>query len=129
MVIAASILVMLTSGSLHTELVIAGRDGATYANTAAFLIDGTDLFPTAVEAPFVGVDGLEFQSPGFVPRDDGRFWQQFLHATSTVLATFGELGGTAAMYWVNPIIGGFRSAPCMRSLADSRHRGGPPWRR
>ena len=31
--------------ALHSELVVAGRDGATYTNTAKFLIDDAGLFP------------------------------------------------------------------------------------
>ena len=91
--------------ALHSELVIAGRDGATYTNTAKFLIDDADLFPDFAATPFTGED-LAFSAPGFVVRDDGTAWQQFLHATSTVYATAGELFGSQAIFVVNAFVAG-----------------------
>ena len=90
---------------LRSNLVVAGRDGATYANTAAFLVDGSNLFPDAISEPFIGQD-LEFGSPGFVVRDDGTFWQQFLHSTSSALGFVGELFGRGAMFSFNGFLSG-----------------------
>lgn len=90
---------------LVSELVTAGRDGATYANTASFLVEGDGLFPQAIEEPFTGLD-LEFKAPGFVVRDDGTFWQQFLHAPSAMYAFFGEVFGKSALFAVNALLSG-----------------------
>lgn len=90
---------------LRSNLVVAGRDGGTYANTAAFLVDGANLFPEAIAEPFTGQD-LSFASPGFVLRDDGTFWQQFLHSTSSALGFVGELFGRGAMFSFNGVLSG-----------------------
>ncbi|MCP3975909.1 MAG: hypothetical protein GY720_15620 [bacterium] len=96
---------VVTSLALRSEHVIAGRDGATYANTASFLVDEGGLFPNAIESPFVGAE-LDFEAPGFVTRDDGTFWQQFLHATSALYAFFGEIFGKSAIFGVNAFLSG-----------------------
>ncbi len=90
---------------LRANLVVAGRDGGTYANTASFLVDGANLFPDAIAEPFIDQD-LEFASPGFVVRDDGTFWQQFLHSTSSALGFVGELFGRGAMFSFNGVLSG-----------------------
>ncbi len=89
----------------RSELVLTGRDGATYANTASFLVDEGGLFPAAIEDPFRG-DEFEFEAPGFVPRADGTFWQQFLHATPALYAFFGEVFGKSAIFAVNALLAG-----------------------
>ncbi len=96
---------MTVNYMMRSELVTAGRDGATYANTASFLVDEGGLFPAAIEPPFTGTD-LEFEAPGFVPRDDGTFWQQFLHATPALYAFFGEIFGKSAIFGVNAFLSG-----------------------
>lgn len=97
--------VVVTNLVLRSNLVVAGRDGATYANTAAFLVDGADLHPTAVATPFGG-EGFEYRAPGFVVRDDGTFFQQFLHSTPAMYAFFGELFGRGAIFAVNAVLAG-----------------------
>jgi hypothetical protein len=108
--VAVLMAIVVTSSAFavanHAELVLTGRDGATYTTTARFLIDGDDLLPQAVEEPFSGLSDLEFQAPGFVVRDDGRFWQQFLHASPALYATLGELFGPRAIFVANPLISG-----------------------
>ena len=96
--------VVLNSG-LRSELVLTGRDGATYATTASFLVEGSGLFPAAVEEPFIGTD-LDFDAPGFVPRSDGTFWQQFLHSTPALYAFAGEVFGKQALFSVNAFVAG-----------------------
>lgn len=96
---------IVTNFVMRSELIIAGRDGGTYANTASFLVDEGGLFPAAVEEPFIGTD-LEFGGPGFVPRDDGTFWQQFLHASPATYAFFGEIFGKSALFAVNAFLSG-----------------------
>ncbi len=96
---------VVSNVALRSNLVVAGRDGGTYANTAAFLVDGSNLFPAAIEEPFAGRD-LDFASPGFVVRDDGTFWQQFLHSTSAALGFVGELFGRGAMFSFNGLLSG-----------------------
>lgn len=99
------VVVVLSNFSLRSETVITGRDGGTYAATAAFLVEGDDLFPEAVEEPFIGQD-LDYLAPGFVVRPDGTFWQQFLHATPATYAVFGELFGMSAIFGINAFISG-----------------------
>jgi len=103
----ALLIVAVTASNyaLRSELVTTGRDGATYANTASFLVEGSNLFPRAVAPPFQGAD-LEFDAPGFVLRDDGTLWQQFLHSTPTVYAFAGEVFGKSALFGVNAFVSG-----------------------
>lgn len=103
--LALIVVVSLSNLLLRSELVVAGRDGATYANTASFLVADRGLFPTAIAEPFVGTD-LEFKAPGFVVRPDGTFWQQFLHSTPATYAFFGELFGKSALFGVNAFMSG-----------------------
>ncbi len=100
------VVAVVTNYMLRSELLMAGRDGATYSNTAAALIDDGGLFPTAVAPPFEAA-ALDFEAPGFVLRDDGTLWQQFLHSTSTVFAFFGEILGPSAIFGVNALLSGF----------------------
>ena len=119
------VLVLVVVGSnfaLRSELVIAGRDAATYANTASFLVDDGGLFPTAIADPFVGEE-LDFSAPGFVVRDDGTFWQQFLHSISTVYAFFGELFGKSAIFGVNAFVSGV----AVLAVFAMARRLVPPW--
>jgi hypothetical protein len=95
---------LLNAGS-RSELLLASRDGGTYSNTASFLVEGSGLFPTAVEDPFTGAD-LDFAAPGFVVRDDGTFWQQFLHSTPALYGFVGELFGKPALFSVNAFVSG-----------------------
>jgi hypothetical protein len=89
----------------HAELLLAGRDGATYTNSALWLIDGTNLHPAAVSPELGGIEGLTFGSPGFVLRPDGTYWLQFLHAPSTFFAMVGEIAGPGAVLWANTLVG------------------------
>jgi hypothetical protein len=97
--------VVLLNAGLRSELVLTGRDGATYATTAGFLVEGSGLFPAAVEEPFIGTD-LDFDAPGFVPRSDGTFWQQFLHSTPALYGFAGEVFGKQALFSVNAVVAG-----------------------
>ncbi len=95
---------LLNAGS-RSELLLTSRDGATYANTASFLVEGSGLHPPAVEDPFIGAD-LGFGAPGFEVRPDGTFWQQFLHSTPALYGFFGELFGKSALFFVNAFVSG-----------------------
>ncbi|NND03469.1 MAG: hypothetical protein HKN91_11840, partial [Acidimicrobiia bacterium] len=97
---------VLSNVVLRSNLVVAGRDGATYANTAAFLVDGSNLFPDGISEPFSVEDGLSFGAPGFVLRDDGTLWQQFLHSTAAAMGFVGELLGRGAMFSFNAFVSG-----------------------
>jgi hypothetical protein len=92
--------------SYSAELVITGRDGGTYANTAKGLLTWGELLPRAVEAPFDGPSDLGFEAPGFVLREDGRLYQQFLHASPAVFAAGGLVAGSAGMWGANALVGG-----------------------
>lgn len=104
--LTVAVLIIVSSNFiLRSDLVIAGRDGGTYANTASFLVEGSNLFPVAAEEPFIGSD-LEISGPGFVAKPDGTFYQQFLHATPATYAFFGELFGKGALFNVNALLSG-----------------------
>lgn len=85
----------------------AGRDGATYLQTAGWLAGSGRLAVPVDVGPFAEVPQLTFGAPGFYgPLSDGSLRPQFFFALPVLLATAGQLGGIQAMLVVNPLIGG-----------------------
>ena len=92
------------NGAHASELVITGRDGATYLSIARGLVADGDLLPEVTDT-FIGSVDYEFETPGWIIRDDGRLYQQFLHATPAMWAAVARLLGTGALFWSNAVVG------------------------
>ena len=105
-VLLISMAVLATWNVAHaSELVLTGRDGATYLNIAKSLVEGSDLSPDLVKDPFVGSAGYQYASPGWEMRSDGSAYPQFLHAAPAVWALAGRLSGDTGLIGANAVVG------------------------
>ena len=87
-----------------SELVITGRDGSTYLTISRWLVGESQLLPN-VTSQFGGAEPLGFEAPGWILRDDGRLYQQFLHALPALWAIVARVAGLGALLWSNVVIG------------------------
>lgn len=107
--LAAVVLSVVTLGLVapHQHF-LTSRDSGTYMATATWISRTGGLEMDAHDPVFDGEPSLVYESLGFPadPNDAGRLMPQFLHVFPALLAFVGQIFGTQAIYWVNPLLTG-----------------------
>jgi hypothetical protein len=105
-VVAVAAVVTAVNLLLPSELLLSGRDGGTYTNTAAWLAHDGDLVIDARTGPYAEADDLQYRVAGFQRvRGEGDLYPQFIHTFPALMATAAGAAGLEAMLWVNPLLG------------------------